>query len=115
MKRLLLALAIVMLLAGVSAADVTLDGRTFTVTQYDQLYILIFQQGAFGPGEAGIATLTCETIIPIYMNYSFEEPFCTFVLPTTGIPEITVRYILYNGELLFAPEGALNFTEQLEQ
>jgi hypothetical protein len=116
MKRLILALAIVTLLVvSVSAADVTLNGRTFTLIQYNQLYLLAFQQGPFGPGETGIATLTCNGVQPLYMNYSFEEPFCTFMLPTTGLPEITVRYILYGNELLFAPEGAANFTEQLEQ
>lgn len=114
MKRLFLALAIVMLLiVSASAADVTLNGRTFTLVQYDQFYVLTFAQGPFGPGETGIATLTCDTIPPIYMNYFFDEPFCIFVLPTTT--ENTVRYILYNNELLFAPEGAANFTEQLEQ
>lgn len=117
MKRLILVLVMVMLLVvSASAADVTLNGRTFAFTQYDQLYLLDFQQGPFGPGETGIATLTCGDFAPIYMNYSFSEPFCIIMLPTTGLPEeITVRYILYGNELLFAPEGAANFTEQLEQ
>jgi len=109
----LVVMALILSVSMVSAEE-TLNGRTFAVVQFDQLYTLAFQQGPFGPGETGISTLSCENIIPIYMNYSFDAPFCTIVLPTTGIPETTVRYILYNNELLFTPEGAANFKEVLE-
>jgi hypothetical protein len=109
----LMAMALILSVAIVSAEE-TLDERTFVLAEYNQLCLLAFARGPFGPGETGIATLTCEAVIPIYMNYSFAEPFCTITLPTTGIPEITVRYILYNNELLFTPEGAANFTEVLE-
>ena len=116
MKRLILVLAMVMLLVvSASAADVTLTGKTFTLTQYNQLYLLTFQQGPFGPGEIGVATLSCDAMPPLSLGYAFDEPFCTFTIPTTDAPGITVRYILYNSELLFTPENAANFTEQLEQ
>ena len=106
MKRLALVLVMVFVMAGVAmAADVVLNGRTFVVTQNDQLLLLTFQQAPFGPEEAGYATLSCDGFTPIPIPYTFENPFCYF--------ENTVRYLLFGNQLLFVPENALNFTEQV--
>jgi hypothetical protein len=109
MKRLILVLAMVMLLVvSASAADVVLNGRTFIVTQNDQLLLLTFQQGPFGPNEMGYATLSCDGFTSVPIPYMFENPYCTF-----SIDDMTVRYALIGSELIFAPENALNFTEQV--
>ena len=103
MKRLILALAMVMLLVvSVSAADVTLDGKTFAVVQTEQLYLLEFQQGRFGPGETGTATLSGIAGTTINFGYQFEDPFCLI----SG-----AWFVLVEGKLLYVPADTLIFTE----
>lgn len=111
MKRLSLIILsiVVMLLASLSltfAADVQLNGQTFTVTAGDQLYTLTFYQGPFGPGESGNAVLSELNGMDYTFFYRFDNPVCeieaiTFLLLKnqlkhlpSGIPEDSLTFTL---------------------
>ena len=85
MKRLILIVSAICMLAGFAIADnIQLAGKTYTVTINDGLYYAEFVQGPFGPGESGTVVLSglWDTVD---LGYTFDPPICdisgyTFVL-----------------------------------
>ena len=98
MKRfsLIILSIVVMLLASLSltfAADVQLNGETFTTTSNGQLYTLTFYQGPFGPGETGDVVLSDLAGNNFNFSYQFDDPVCEIEALTFFLIKNQLKYI----------------------
>jgi hypothetical protein len=70
MKKLLLSLALVLVLAA-STFAATMDRKVYSLTIENSIIELDFAQGPFGPGEQGIASILVDGVLAYTVGYTF--------------------------------------------
>lgn len=98
MKSLLCTVALAAMVSAAFAGDFVLDGKTYGIDGCS----VTFQQGPFGPGEAGTATVDCAGKVS-EAGYSFSDP----MLDVAGS-----RFVLVGPSLYYLDPDGLVLIEQ---